>query len=287
MGDNIFTEYLENNTLITRTEIPGCSREIHRHPRILYSPDRCRWTIKCSINDIVDRLNRTEKRRKIVHDVWKGRLEGQYLADLKKINNTISGRNILLISEHYLPGFEHFHVLHDCNWSSRSCSCTLFTGGKQSRLRRTTVWTNDITRNYWNNITKYFFIQPKRNRVCVIGKSHIEVLDEPANNQSSQSQEFGEEGFLEGPGTRDFLRCTFGEPIADVVDGASEINESTSEKRIRLSGGNKTSQIVDFISKYVICPPTNACLLRQWFEQEQFETITRGDDVYNLSLIHI
>lgn len=77
---------------------------------------------------IVGSIMRIPKRKRILHDIIPGDVESlsQFVKLLTERIKSFQG-GFVIISKHYKPGFEHLHVVHDCNYYNSQCRYASFT----------------------------------------------------------------------------------------------------------------------------------------------------------------
>lgn len=67
-----------------------------------------------------------------------------------------------IIVDHDITGFGHFHILHDCKWSSRRCNCSRFTWYQRSNTYRRPSRISTMSSEDWHQIFSYLCTGPRR-----------------------------------------------------------------------------------------------------------------------------
>ncbi|XP_072141949.1 uncharacterized protein, partial [Dermacentor andersoni] len=105
------------------------------------------------------------KRRRIVHDVFPARNDGE----AENICGEIIRRFELGATQYAVAAvathtrdtsLPHVHVIHDCSWSNGSCRCVAFAGFVR-RPNRSSVWSTNATAWDFFHLIKYLYSDPR------------------------------------------------------------------------------------------------------------------------------
>lgn len=110
-----------------------------------------------SKQEFVQKIKREFTKNRLVHDIIDARRLETYHNTLQELTriNILTDNSFLIAIYHPKPNFEHFHLIHNCNFSN---TCRCFFMQKFSTKRRTDKSTKtlyEIQNDYINNLVDY------------------------------------------------------------------------------------------------------------------------------------
>lgn len=99
-------------------------------------------------------FQKTYSKRRVVHDVYSRSPDGRRDPCIYRCMGTNFGGSVFIIAMHD----DHYHVVHDCSYSSNCCRCSriLKINDEFFRYKRRVVRSSLFELAHWENITEYF-----------------------------------------------------------------------------------------------------------------------------------
>lgn len=144
---------IRQNEVEPRVEVPRSENilPVASESSPVYLERRDRW---------VAELGSTQLRRRILHDISPQTDEKTaiecYRELLRRVNENSRGSGACIIAPHLAGGRSHLHIVHDCVWSSTSCTCW-FLRGIQIKQRKAKFNPYYPTAAYWRHLIDYLF----------------------------------------------------------------------------------------------------------------------------------
>ena len=146
------------------------------------------------LGSIVRSILRVGKRKRVLHDVISGNVDelDNYVSVLKDRGRSCQG-GFFIIAKHFKEGWEHLHVVHDCNYYNFQCRCSLLHGMpvKFRRGTRNGKWATELTEEYIYHLTVYLSATARGIIQIKIG-GHVWGLSSPVEDFPEIRFEWGE-----------------------------------------------------------------------------------------------
>lgn len=84
-------------------------------------------------------ITTTSLRRRIIHDIVPTVFVDGVDFTLSAVRLMHRPQGILLIIHHSLPNFPHYHIIHDCSYTSSRCRCSFLNSVESKRRKKTNV----------------------------------------------------------------------------------------------------------------------------------------------------
>nr|QVW56837.1 MAG: putative nonstructural protein NS1 [Phylloscopus inornatus ambidensovirus] len=211
---------------------------------------------------LVHTLQNTVPRRKILHDIYARDADGGRDGLARRCMGINYGGNIFITAAHG----DHWHVVHDCNYSSSTCRCARINYFKDNftRFGRRLVHSSEFTVRHWYNLAAYFEKGGRQlDIVYIAGRTWLQY-NKTGRNTLQGCSNFGQTELVEGSNDEksisDFIACgsntNEGERIGE--SGTSVTKKTRTEKRC------KGARIEEFIQKLPAAPLSNIFSTRYW-----------------------
>lgn len=223
------------------------------------------------------------KRRRIVHDVFPARNDGDAqaicLEIIKRFELGTTQYAVAAVSVHTRDTtMPHVHVIHDCSWSNGSCRCTTFAGFVR-RPNRSSVWSSNATAWDFYHIVKYFYSQPRQLEYFKVGGAdwgrdcRAEIME--------QCQCTGHESSRVLEVLQSKLSCSASchEPGGGAQSGPDThaVRARESPKGRKRSKKFQEESIYDYLRQNPVSPLTNIVRTPKWLADPNFRFIRLDD----------
>ncbi|XP_037557265.2 LOW QUALITY PROTEIN: uncharacterized protein LOC119434485 [Dermacentor silvarum] len=225
------------------------------------------------------------KRRRIVHDVFPARDDGE----AQDICNEIIRRfelgptqyGVAAVSVHTRDtSIPHVHVVHDCSWSNGSCRCVSFSGFVR-RPNRSSVWTTSATAWDFFHLIQYLYSHPR-----VLEYFKVGGADWGRDCRAQVVGQYGHSGH-ESSRVLEVLHSQFACPVACNDTIGSSSGHSNGDSLCKREGGKAKARkcskrkaeepLYDWLRENPVSPLTNIVRTPKWLADPNFRFIRLDD----------
>lgn len=202
---------------------------------------------------------------------------------------------VFLIAKHYKDGFQHIHVVHDCNFANSACKCAIMAGISIKRRTQRPVFSKDVGYEFWYNKLLYLLLSSRGDSHFFITTSsrirRLYSLSEADSLRYREDQGRCKEG--ENPRQLYALPC---EEQGDIISGGSEFSPSnalkgscgssghSSKRGPRMPTSYETKQVFEFLKENLVVPPVNCAVVDKWFLDGFLINITPQDKTFEAAV---
>lgn len=219
---------------------------------------------KESFNQVlISAFQKIVPRRRILHDIYSRDTNRTRDGLLSRCMGVSYPGAVFIICSHG----DHYHVIHDCSYSSSTCRCAriqTIKDGNHIRFRRRLICSNQFTIQHWRNLAEY----------CEKGERTMDYLylsgrawlqhSEGGYNTIRRSSDYGQKLLVENSNDStiipDFIKC--GHETNE--DGGVGSRSDQGNEEIGPKEGCKGDRIKIFIQKYPTSPLTHIFQTRHW-----------------------
>lgn len=203
----------------------------------------------------LDAFREIPARRTIIHDIFERSSASGQCGEILRIVHVPFRGAVFIIASHD----NHYHVIHDCSYTSSHCRCSRiaeFRGViKRRRFRRRTLRSVDFSIQHWVNLSEY--LQTDSRRLChleVAGRKWVQC-SETGRIQVQRCLQSGQKELVEDGNIQDdfpdFLGC--GSQGTD-SQNAHQSSLQANERSTRREKGSKGDRILQLLRKFPTAP---------------------------------
>lgn len=212
---------------------------------------------------LINSFQKIVPRRRILHDIYSrnAKRRGNGLLD-SCMGVTYNGA-IFIICSHG----DHYHVIHDCSYSSSTCRCTKIQAIKDNgfiRYGRRIICSNQFTIRHWRNLAEYCEKGERTlDLLFIAGRAWIQY-SEDRHNSIRRCSDFGQKPMVdsgdETNSVHNFIKCG-SEGNQNEGDDPNDIQGS---EKAGSETGCKGDSLQKFIQKYPTSPLAHIFQTRHW-----------------------
>ncbi|XP_049269144.1 uncharacterized protein LOC119384893 [Rhipicephalus sanguineus] len=203
------------------------------------------------------------KRRKLVHDVFPARDDGEAETIchdiIRGFEQGPTQYGIAAVALHTrgttLP---HVHVLHDCSWSNGTCRCVIFAGFVR-RPNRSSIWSTSASAWDLYHLVKYFNSEPRVLEYIKMGGNDWgrDVRNEVLGQLEGSGHEPGRVLEILYPKLPHSVACDDAHGGQTSGGDTDEVRARTGAKCRKRSKGASEESIYDWLRENPVSPLTN------------------------------
>lgn len=199
----------------------------------------------------------------------------------------------LVVADHQLPGYQHIHVFHDCNWTARTCSCSRHSWYKRNNAFRKPTRIRKMSGDDWVQLISYLC----RGHRCIlqirVGREiwrhpigYTCVSDE--SNRGNGTEGLVDEIINEGSNCRaeHDARSTYRSNIPRNAESGPK-NHRRLHRESQCSGetSEETIQgIIDVIKNNGNCPLEKVFRVNVWLEHSKYMYLRPSDRIVDTAI---
>lgn len=104
---------------------------------------------------LLETIKRNLTKDRLLHDVYDARSDSRHSFVIQKLGEIKNFNDFLLVVEHNIPNFRHFHFIHTCNYAN-GCRCFALKGFDFKRRTKNNIkLIADIHNEYLQNLIDY------------------------------------------------------------------------------------------------------------------------------------
>lgn len=132
---------------------------------------------------IIEKIKNENKRDRMVHDIADTRDGARHAFIIQKLNELKQFEGFFIAIEHQLENFNHFHFIHNCNYSN-SCRCAFFRNiPLKTRKNNSAKLICDINDEYLNNLFNYFDFSEYKYHKIFFGQQERKISNQNTGNK--------------------------------------------------------------------------------------------------------
>lgn len=196
-----------------------------------------------------------------------------------------------IIVDHPSTGFNHLHVLHDCKWICRKCSCARFSWYTRSNSYRRPPRISQMSRENWEKVFAYLCIRPRRVLQIRVGR-HMWRHPSRYSRLSNVSGGVGGTQALVKALFHPWAECreesNYRSPIGSGLPPATTLDQRDSQRirRKRKHSDHQISieEIAGLLKVTCSCPIEKTFRIGVWMQDTRYRTLRPTDRIVDTAL---